>query len=110
MKEDGRVGGLRCDSCEFHDPEIVVTDRHINTPCPRCHANLLTLEDYNTFMDVQFVTKMINGKEDTVRVFNDEMKRRVQGISDIVSQLAEASPSGGQFLVDVHQGVRVKKI
>lgn len=46
---------IECDKCEFviknyHPNTLSIIDEYINTTCPDCGSNLLTVHDYNDYM------------------------------------------------------------
>lgn len=57
-------GGLKCDnpSCDYQDLSIKVEDykSHINAPCPKCSAPLLTQADYDKVQEIFQMVAMIN--------------------------------------------------
>lgn len=56
--------GLKCDNpvCDWKDTTIKVENWHtwINAKCPKCEANLLTLEDYNNAIIVIKTAELLN--------------------------------------------------
>lgn len=52
------IKGIKCDNkaCDYSNPDVSADDyiNWLNKPCPKCGANLLTLEDFET------VTRMIH--------------------------------------------------
>jgi phage FluMu protein Com len=40
--------GLKCDHCSYRDDSVAWEDyeKYIDSKCPKCNSNLLTLEDY----------------------------------------------------------------
>ena len=61
------VGGLKCDnpSCDFIDISIAIEDydNWLNTPCPKCGANLLTKEDLDAVKKIIALTNLAQASE-----------------------------------------------
>ena len=56
-----------CDNknCDYTIPNVLKTpnytiDKYINKPCPDCGDNLLTEEDYNTYIKTMKIIKWVN--------------------------------------------------
>jgi hypothetical protein len=58
------ISGLKCDgpACDYHDPTIKLEDyeAHINAPCPKCGAPLLTQADYDQVQQILSLVATIN--------------------------------------------------
>lgn len=66
-------GGLKCDNpnCDFVDMSIEIEDYDtwVNKPCPKCGANLLTVEDYKAVKMMLAIAKVIQAQR-----LNDQEK------------------------------------
>jgi predicted nucleic acid-binding Zn-ribbon protein len=58
------ITGIKCDNpvCDFADMGVKFEDypQWLNKPCPKCGANLLTQEDFDTTNFIMNVAKAIN--------------------------------------------------
>lgn len=58
------ISGLKCDgpTCDYHDPAIKLEDyeAHIDAPCPKCGAPLLTQADYDQVQQLLSLVATIN--------------------------------------------------
>ena len=72
-----KVGGIKCDSCDWADMTVIVSDyeKYLNMPCPKCGANLLTEADYSTTMAIMALVDRLN----TITPEQPEDARRVSG-------------------------------
>ena len=48
MKAKLEISGIKCDSCDYKDSSVQMSDYHnwLNKHCPICGTNLLTESDY----------------------------------------------------------------
>lgn len=64
MKEALRldIKGIKCDKCDYKDMSVRFEDykKWLNKPCPKCGANLLTIEDYISTKALIITTNIIN--------------------------------------------------
>jgi hypothetical protein len=112
-----RIGGIKCDSCDFTDNTVKESDylAWLNKPCPKCGENLLTEEDYemslflrnavdfmNTLTpeEVQELSKL--GKAEDV--FNSDVFAGAKGMEHLQSDGLV------NITLDVHNGIRVTEI
>ena len=63
--------GIRCDACDWKNPNIKVEDCEswLNKPCPKCGANLLTETDLKILKFLLSLTDVIN---DSTPLFSDD--------------------------------------
>lgn len=65
---EAEIGGLKCDTpeCDYRDDQITLEqyESHINAPCPKCGASLLTPEDYEIVKHTLLVTEFLNSLSD----------------------------------------------
>lgn len=91
MKDALRVGisGIKCDTptCDFIDMDVKVEEypQWLNKPCPKCGANLLTQEDYNTVTVMMDMMKMMNSIFPQVEDSSPDVSMRVtmNGTGDV---------------------------
>jgi|WetSurMetagenome_2_1015567.scaffolds.fasta_scaffold225446_1 hypothetical protein len=61
---ESKVLGLKCDApgCDYKDMAIKTEDYkiHIDEPCPKCRANLLTKADFKTIKTMLTFEKIVN--------------------------------------------------
>jgi len=60
--EIARIGGLKCDCCDYVDDTIPYKDykKWVNRPCPICGANLLTKMDYRAARSLMWTVRLVN--------------------------------------------------
>lgn len=96
------TSGLVCDNkeCDWMDKSIPFEVWHewINRPCPKCGANLLTLEDYNTAVTVFETMKFIGSLSE------DELKNLAKNVKpnpEVEEKFKDINP-GEKCLLTVH--------
>lgn len=59
-----KAGGIKCDNeeCDYNDMTVKYEDYKlwVNKPCPKCGQNLLTQQDYDSFMLLIGITEVMN--------------------------------------------------
>ena len=65
MKPTLEISGIKCDSCDYRNPDIVFNDydNWLNKPCPKCGENLLTQADYDTVQVLSHMVEFSNFNE-----------------------------------------------
>jgi hypothetical protein len=108
-------GGLKCDAdgCDWSDDSIPVADyeKWINRPCPKCGANLLTLEDFQNAQSVLLAAALVNGLspeeiEAIAKAANPDNVPPEQLLKDIPG--AELIREGGPILMQIETHKEVK--
>ena len=98
-------GGLKCDNskCDWADKSIKVKDLEnwINSKCPKCNDNLLTLEDYNNAMIMIATAELFNEFKSNEIL---EMSKG-QTIEDIKSHPMIKNAKGLEHLKDINERV-----
>ena len=84
MGENIEIKGIKCDSCDYHDDSVEYKDypSWINKHCPKCNANLLTQEDFDS---CEMMIEMSNNIADNVPMEHLEQMQKSfndQGLSD----------------------------
>ena len=56
------IKGIKCDVCDYKAEDVKVEDysEWLNKPCPKCGANLLTQEDFDTTMMLLSMVNHLN--------------------------------------------------
>lgn len=71
-----KVSGIKCDHCTYRDDSVSQNDYkfYVNKPCPDCGANLLTVEDFETFIHLKIMAATLNDKvlKELRKVYSDE--------------------------------------
>lgn len=78
--------GLKCDAagCDYTYVfnKVDTYEKYLNAPCPKCGANLLTQEDYDTMMSFLDLVESTNSPNFVAPVFPDEIQALVDQLSD----------------------------
>jgi hypothetical protein len=112
-----RIGGIKCDSCDFTDNTVKESDYHswVNEPCPKCGANLLTEEDYE-------MSQVLHNAIDFMNTLSPEEIMEISKLAklhDVFNDDVFADAKGKEHLesdglvditLDVHNGIRVTEI
>jgi hypothetical protein len=78
-----RIHGIKCDVCDYREErngdKLTLEDckQYLNKPCPKCGANLLTREDYDSI--AAFMGGM-NALNKILPPVDDNMQREVSNV------------------------------
>lgn len=101
-KAELKVQGLQCDNtlCDYVDMSILREDyeKYIDSPCPKCGENLLTLEDYNNVLIL----------EEAVRLTNTMSEEQINEITKNIS--AEQEEEIKNFLINTHKNITFTEV
>lgn len=77
---DVRNTKITCDTegCDFEEPCGEDPKEWLNKPCPKCSANLLTQENYDSIMEIMKYVEMINNMELPEEVKDSENPERIE--------------------------------
>lgn len=100
-----KSGGLKCDnpSCDFVDESIKREDyeQWVNAPCPKCGENLLTEEDYNNVLALQYTIEFLNTlSPEELEAFNKSLGLPESDLPDVPHIIT----------VDTHKGINITSI
>ena len=103
MNIEKEEGGLQCDNpkCDWKDTTIKDSDleQHLNALCPKCGENILTEEDYNSFLKLQEIIDFVNS-------LTEEEKEQLTGVT--YENLAKQKKY--KMTVNTHKGLSVDSI
>jgi predicted nucleic-acid-binding Zn-ribbon protein len=79
LSEQIKFTELKCDSCDYieHTESVTIDTciKYLNTPCPKCGANLFTKEDYDTLLRINKILKIQNVLEKIFSFFHITPKK-----------------------------------
>lgn len=115
------IKGLQCDSCDWKDMDIELEDyaEWVNKPCPKCGANLLTEESYNSVISLKKATNFLNTmSEDDLKKFeedfinnatSEEMNRAIEMLEGLGNMDIEENINEGMTInIDIDKEGKIK--